>query len=311
MEFKDYYQALGVARNADADAIRSAYRKLARKYHPDVSKEPDAQARMQEVNEAYAVLSDAGKRAAYDKLSQRQRAGQSFEPPPDWDADFGSFGDGPQPQDFSEFFETLFSRGARARRASPGDMPPMQGEDQHAQIEIDLADTYQGGERTITLRAPRRDASGRTVMDERTLHVRLPKGIREGQQVRLAGQGRPGFNGGPPGDLFLEVHFSPDPRYRIDGADVTQTLRVSPWEAMLGERIEVDTPSGRVQVAVPAHSQNGRKLRLKGRGIPGSPAGDLYLEISIVLPPDSPKARELFETMRRELDFDPRQSAEG
>lgn len=309
MEFKDYYQALGVAKDADADAIKAAYRKLARKYHPDVSKEPDAQARMQEVNEAYAVLSDAEKRAAYDDLGRRHRAGQSFEPPPDWNADFGAFGDGADAQDFSDFFETLFSRRAGARGGAPGGMPPMQGEDQHAQIAIDVADSYRGGERTITLRAPRRDESGRIVMDERTLHVRLPKGIREGQQVRLAGQGRPGFNGGPPGDLFLEVRFNPDPRYRVDGADVTQTLRVAPWEAMLGERIEVDTPSGRVQVGVPAHSQNGRRLRLKGRGIPGSPAGDLYLEISIVLPPESPKARELFETMKREIDFDPRTEA--
>ena len=309
MEFKDYYQMLGVASGAPPEEIKKAYRKLARKYHPDVSKEPDAQDRMREVNEAYAVLSDPKKRSAYDDLGRRRAAGMDFEPPPGWNGGFAD--DGVPSEDFSEFFANLFGRNSRASRAGrePGaGMPPMRGEDQHASIEIDLRDAYQGGARSIGLRAARVDGSGQVVADQRTLHVQIPKGVREGQQIRLAGQGGQGFGGGPAGDLFLEVRFAPDPRYRVQGRDVTETVPVTPWEAMLGARIDVPTLSGRLQVSVPRASKNGTKLRLKGRGIPGEPSGDLYLQLELVLPPDSEKARELFETLSRELAFDPRQS---
>ena len=310
MEFRDYYQALGVAKSASADEIKKAYRKLARKYHPDVSTEPDAPARMSEVNEAYAVLSDAEKRAAYDDLARRHEAGRSFEPPPGWEDRFAFSTEDGQGEDFSEFFANLFGRGAQAsrgRRTQGGGMPPMRGEDRHAVLTIDLVDTYLGAERALALRAPRLDDAGRVVVDDRTVNVRIPKGVREGQQVRLAGQGSPRFAGGPPGDLYLEIRFAPDARYRVDGRDVTQTVAVAPWEAMLGATIEVRKPGGRVQVTVPAGSNNGRKLRLKGQGIPGDPPGDLYLELDVVLPPDSPKARELFAAMARELAFDPRE----
>ena len=314
MEFKDYYQALGVAKTASSDEIKKAYRKLARKYHPDVSKEPDAQGRMQQVNEAYAVLSDPEKRSAYDALSRRYEAGKDFEPPPNWDAGFEFSGDGTQGEDFSDFFASLFGRAARASR--PGrdhraGEPGVRGEDHHAKIEIDLHDAYHGGERAITLRAARLDDSGHVVSDQRTLHVRIPKGVREGQHIRLAGQGSPGLGAGPAGDLYLEVQFSFDPPYRVQGRDVIETVPVAPWEAMLGANIEVPTPSGRLQVSVPARSKNGTKLRLKARGIPGDPPGDLYLQLELVLPPDSDKARELFGTMARELAFDPRQAMKG
>lgn len=314
MEFKDYYGALGVAKTATADEIKKAYRKLARKYHPDVSKEPDAQGRMRQVNEAYAVLSDPQKRSAYDALSRRHEAGRDFEPPPNWDAGFEFAGDGAQGEDFSEFFASLFGRAARASRPGRHQRaggPAMRGEDHHAKIEIDLHDAYHGGERAIALRTARVDDSGHAVSDQRTLHVQIPKGVREGQQIRLAGQGSPGFGGGPAGDLYLEVQFSPDPVYRVQGRDVIETVPLAPWEAMLGASIEVATPSGRVQVSVPAGSKNGSKLRLKGRGIPGEPPGDLYLQLELVLPPDSAKARELFGTMARELAFDPRQAMKG
>ena len=309
MEFKDYYQALGVAKTAPADEIKRAYRKLARKYHPDVSKEPDAQDRMQQVNEAYAVLFDPEKRAAYDALRQRHEAGEDFQPPPDWRGGFA--GDGAQGQEFSEFFESLFGRAARASGAGRDPRargPALRGEDQHATIVIELKDAYQGSERAIALRAARLDESGHAVIDERTLNVQIPKGVREGQHIRLAGQGNPGFGGGPAGDLYLEVRFSPDPGYQVEGRDVTQTVPVAPWEALLGASIEVPTPSGRVQVRVPAGSKNGTRLRLKGRGIPGEPPGNLYLQLELVLPPASERARELFETMARELAFDPRRA---
>ena len=310
MEFRDYYQSLGVARGASADEIKTAYRKLARKYHPDVSKEADAEARMREVNEAYAVLSDPEKRAAYDELGNRYGAGQEFQPPPDWGAGFefsGDSGHGGQDEAFSDFFSSLFGRAGRGRGAGGAGAHRMRGGDHHARILIDLADVYEGATRAITLRGAHLDDAGRVVTDERVLNVRIPKGLAEGQQIRLAGQGAPGFGGGPAGDLYLEVQFRPDPRYRVQGRDVYETLPVAPWEAALGATIEVPTPSGRVQVTVPAGSQTGRKLRLKGRGIPGDPPGSLYLQLEVVLPPaDSEKARKLYETMARELAFDPR-----
>lgn len=308
MEFKDYYQVLGVEKTALADEIKKAYRKLARKYHPDVSKEPDAEKRMKEINEANAVLSDPEKRVAYDQLGSRWQTGQDFQPPPGWDAGFefsGDGADGEQAADFSDFFASLFGRAGRHRGAGGYQM---RGGDHHAKILIDLPDAFHGATRTITLRAAKLDASGRVVTEERTLNVQIPKGVKEGQHIRLAGQGSPGMGGGPAGDLYLEVHFRPDPRYVVEGRDVYETVPVAPWEVTLGATIEVPTPSGNVQVKVPAASQAGRKLRLKGRGIPGNPPGDLYLVLEVVLPPaDTDKAREIYQTMARDLAFNPRQ----
>jgi len=305
MEFRDYYQTLGVTREATQDEIKKAYRRLARKYHPDVSKEPDAEARMKEVNEANAVLSDPEKRAAYDQLGRGHHAGQEFRPPPGWDAGFEFSGRGAPDGDmgdFSDFFAELFgranARGARMR---------MRGEDHHAKILLTLEDAYSGASRTMTLRAPQVDARGHVTLAERHLEVRIPKGVHEGQVIRLAGQGGPGGGEGPAGDLYLEVHFEAHGRYRVEGRDVDATLRIAPWEAALGATVRADLPDGSVDVRVPEGSQTGRKLRLKGRGIPGTPPGDLYLVLDVVLPrADSPKAREIYETMARELAFDPR-----
>jgi curved DNA-binding protein len=309
VEFRDYYQILGVAKTATADEIKKAYRKLARKYHPDVSKEPDAEKHMKEVNEANAVLSDLEKRAAYDQLGSRYQAGQEFQPPPDWDAGFEFSGGGADGAEFSDFFANLFSRARHSRSASAYQM---RGEDHHAKILIDLEDSYHGATRAITLRAPHADEQGRVAIKEHTLNVRIPKGVKQGQQIRLTGQGSPGMGGGAAGDLFLEIHFKPDSRYRVEGRDVYETVPITPWEAALGAAIETPTPSGPVQVSAPAGSQSGRKLRLKGRGIPGDPPGDLYVVLEVVLPPaDTDKARQLYETMARELAFNPRQKAGG
>jgi curved DNA-binding protein len=312
LEFKDYYQVLGLDKSASEAEIKKSYRKLARKYHPDVSKEADAELRMKEVNEAYAVLGDLEKRAAYDQLGSRYRDGQEFQPPPNWDAGFefsGADSSGADMGDYSDFFANLFGQAAagqagRGGRARPR---PRRGEDHHAKIVIDLRDAYQGAPRTITLRGARADAQGRVSMQEHSLSVQIPKGVKEGQHIRLAGQGSPGSGGSAAGDLFLEVHFKPDPHYRVDGRDVYLSLPVTPWEAALGASIEAPTPSGKVQVKIPANSQSGRKLRLKGRGIPGEPAGDLYLLLEIALPPaDTDKARQLYEMMAREMAFNPR-----
>lgn len=310
MEFKDYYATLGVERKADAETIKKAYRKLARRFHPDVSKEADAASRMAEVNEAYAVLSDPEKRIAYDTLGERRAAGQEFHPPPGWDAGFefsdAEFGD---IDGYSEFFSSLFGHAARAGRTGRArGEARMRGADHHAKIMIDLADAYHGAAKSVSLRGAHLDAAGHVVTEDRVLDVQIPKGVKEGQSIRLRGQGGAGFGGGPAGDLYMELHFAPDPRYRVDGRDVTQTVPVAPWEAALGAQIEVPTPSGRVEVNVPAGSGNGRKLRLKGRGIPGDPPGDLYLELELALPPaDSEKARRLYETMAREMPFNPRE----
>ncbi|MFO8152957.1 DnaJ C-terminal domain-containing protein [Thioalkalivibrio sp.] len=312
MEFKDYYKILDVPREATVDEIKKAYRKLARKYHPDVSKEPDAEARMQEVNEAYAVLSDPEKRAAYDQIGRGRQPGEEFHPPPDWDAGFEFSSRGFSPSEeaaFSDFFSELFGQmgGGRARYHTGGGEFRARGEDHHAKVLLNIEDAFEGATRQISLRAPRLDPEGRVVVDTRTLNVRIPRGVREGQVIRLSGQGSPGIGGGPAGDLLLEVHFRPHPRYRPHGRDIHVTLPVTPWEAALGAVVPVELPGGSQKIRIPEGAQSGRQLRVRGKGIPGSPPGDLLLEIQVVLPSArDPKAREIYETMARELPFDPR-----
>ncbi len=316
MEFKDYYQILGVKREATAEEIKKSFRKLARKYHPDVSKEKDAELRMQEINEAYTVLSDPERRAAYDQVGSGYRPGQEFRPPPDWDAgfEFSSRGFSPgEAAEFSDFFSQLFGgmgapgAGAFRTHRGTGSYSP-RGEDHHAKVVLDIEDAFHGATRQISLRVPKLDGQGHVTLESRTLNVRIPVGVRAGQVIRLAGQGAPGFNGAPAGDLLLEVHFRPHDRLRAEGRDLHLDLPIAPWEAALGAVVSVDLPSGRLKVRVPAGAQSGGSLRVRGKGIPGSPPGDLILTLTVVLPPaDTPKARELYETMARDLAFDPRQ----
>jgi curved DNA-binding protein len=313
MEFKDYYQILGVPREATAEEVKKAFRKLARKYHPDVSKEADAEARMQELNEANAVLSDPEKRAAYDQLGRGYQPGQDFQPPPDWDAGFEFSGRGFAPgeaADFSDFFAELFGRMGGAHGFAPGQRAHFQarGEDHHAKVLLDLEDAFTGATRQISLRAPRTDAQGRVTLDTRTLNVKIPQGVYAGQIIRLAGQGAPGSGGEAAGDLLLEVHFRPHARFRAQGRDLHLSLPVAPWEAALGAVVAVALPQGSVKVRIPEGAQSGRQLRVRGKGIPGTPPGDLLLDLQVVLPPAATaKARALYETMARELAFDPRQ----
>lgn len=308
MEFRDYYKILDVAKTATADEIKQAYRKLARKYHPDVSKEANAEERMKEVNEANEVLADPDKRAAYDQLGNRYQGGQEFQPPPDWGSSFGSSAAGASAggsDEFSDFFANLFGQAARDGGARSF---KVRGEDHHARLVVELRDAYEETIRSITLSIPEMDEYGRTATKQHTLKVRIPKGVKQGQHIRLAGKGSPGSGGGVAGDLYLEVDFRPDAQYRVEGRDVYETVPVTPWECALGATIEVPTPTGKVQLKVPAGSQTGNKLRLKDRGIPGNVPGDLYVVLKVELPPaDSDEARKLYETMARELAFDPRQ----
>lgn len=317
MEFKDYYKVLGVERSAGEDEIKKAFRKLARKHHPDVSKAADAAARMQELNEAYDVLRDPQKRAAYDQLGKGWQGGQEFRPPPDWDAGFefsGGPGEAGEFVDHSDFFEALFGAARRGggRQRHAGARQPARGQDHHAKIVVPLEDAFHGATRVLSLRTPEIDPTGHVALRSRQLNVRIPKGIRAGQQVRLQGQGAPGIGGEASGDLYLEVQFEPHPRFRVEGRDLYLTLPVAPWEAALGASVPVRVPDGRLEMNVPAGSQSGRTLRLKGRGIPSTVPGDLYVVLQVVLPPAvSDEARALYKRMAEELPFDPRAGQEG
>lgn len=314
MDYKDYYAILGVPRDATADDIKKAFRKLARRYHPDVSKAPDAEARMKEVNEANAVLSDPEKRAAYDALGENHRPGEEFRPPPGWDAgfEFSHGAPGAEAADFSDFFAELFGRMGGAGPGHHGGGYRARGEDHHAKVLVDLEDVFRGATRQIALRVPGIDAQGRLSVRERTLNVQIPKGLREGQVLRLAGQGGSGPGGSHAGDLLLEVHLRPHPRFRVDGRDLYVSVPVAPWEAALGAVVEIAMPDASVlKVRIPEGAQTGRQLRVRGKGLPSQPPGDLLLEIRVLVPPAStPRARELYETMARELAFDPRAGTE-
>jgi len=309
MQYKDYYEVLGVARGAEAEAVKRAYRKLARKYHPDVSKEKNAESKFKEVQEAYEVLRDPEKRAAYDQLGQGHAAGQDFRPPPDWGAGFEFSGAGAgDSAAYSDFFESLF--GARARSGSGngrGAFHPGRGEDHHAKVLLDLDATLRGGARQLTLRVPEIDAEGRLVSKERVLNVQVPKGILAGQHIRLAGQGARVPGEGTPGDLFIEVEFLPHSLYRADGRDLYLDLPVAPWEAALGATVKTPTPAGTVDLKIPAGSHAGGKLRLKGRGIPAAPPGDLYVVLQIALPAaGDEKAKAAYAALAAALPFNPR-----
>jgi curved DNA-binding protein len=317
MQFKDYYEVLGVPRDATAEAVKKAYRQQARKYHPDVNKAPEAEARMKDVNEAYAVLSDPERRAAFDQLLARgARAGQEFQPPPDWDSGFEFSGRGfseAEAADFSDFFAEIFGRMGGRRGAAGGFRPDgagfqARGQDHHAKILLDIEDAFRGPQRQVTLRAPQVDDQGRVTLASRTLDVQIPQGVREGQMIRLSGQGAPGVGGAPAGDLFLEVHFQPHDRYSVRGRDLVVELPLAPWEAALGAVVPVAMPGGEtLKIRVPAGAQSGGTLRVRGKGLPGEPAGDLELALRVVLPPaDTPQAKALYESMARELAFDAR-----
>jgi curved DNA-binding protein len=310
MKYKDYYKIMGLVRDSSQDEIKRAYRKLARKYHPDVSKEPDAEAKFKELGEAYEVLKDPEKRAAYDQLGANWKAGEDFRPPPNWDEGFEFKGGGFTSSDastYSDFFEQLF--GQSGFQSGAAEHPAhARGQDSHAKIHIELEDSMHGATRTISLGSPQMDTEGHVHVKHRSLNLKIPKGIKSGQHIRLAAQGNPGMGKAPAGDLFLEVVFNNHALYRVVETDIYLDLPVTPWEAALGAKIKIPTPDGQLDVKIPSNSKQGSKLRLTGRGLPTKTPGDFYVVLQIVLPSaDSETARNCYQQMQQQLDFNPRQ----
>ncbi|PSW05794.1 DnaJ C-terminal domain-containing protein [Photobacterium lipolyticum] len=310
MEYRDYYAILDVPRNATQADIKRAYKKLARKYHPDVCKEADADKKFIQVREAYEALKDPKKRAAYDQLGDSWHSGQEFTAPPNWERNFHFSGDNFTQGDaaaFSDFFESLFGNPfqqtrPRSRQAFRGHSFTTKGEDQHAKIQIDIEDSFLGTTRTLTLQ----DHSLQR-QQAQTISLRIPKGIREGQQIRLSGKGLPGQSGGANGDLYLEVSFRSHPFYRIEQKNLCLVLPIAPWEAVLGAKVKLPTPTGPLEVTVPANSASGQTLRLSGRGLPGNPPGDMLIKLNIVLPKvEDEQSKALFRQMKDTMPFNPR-----
>ncbi|MCW8931999.1 MAG: DnaJ domain-containing protein [Gammaproteobacteria bacterium] len=310
MEYKDYYKIMNLKRDASQDDIKRAYRKLARKYHPDISKESDAEAKFKEVGEAYEVLKDPEKRAAYDHLGPNLKGGQDFHPPPNWNSGFEFSGGGFTQADlsgYSDFFEELFGRQGRNTQATYGSQLNARGQDHHAKVIVELEDAFHGVTRSISLQSPELDEHGQMRVINRTLNVKIPKGIKEGQQIRLMGQGTSGMGLGEKGDLYLEIHFKSHQFYRVEGRDLHMQLPVTPWEVALGATVKAPTPNGNVDLKIPTGSNSGNKLRLKGRGIPGNPVGDIYVTLSVIVPPaNNEQAKVIYQEMANKLAFNPR-----
>ncbi|MGV6859916.1 MAG: DnaJ C-terminal domain-containing protein [bacterium] len=302
MEYIDYYKVLGVNKSATQEEIKKAYRRLARKYHPDVSKEPDAERKFKEVGEAYEVLKDEEKRTSYDTLGANWKAGQNYQPPPGW----GGGASGGSADGFSDFFESMFGGGFRQSRGAGGfeDVfgqrgygAGQAGEDINVQLKVSLEQVFEGQQVTVRL------------SNGKSLKVKIPKGIKEGKKIRLSSQGGEGRHGGKNGDLYVEIKYLPHPHYKVDGADVELTLPVAPWEAALGASVAVPTLSGRIQLKIPAGSTSGKRMRLKGRGMPAKTPGDFYVRIQVEAPmPEGDEQKQAYESLKAAFPaFDARQ----
>lgn len=296
MEYKDYYKILEVSRDAPQDEIKKAYRKLARKYHPDVSKVANAEEKFKEIGEAYEVLKDSEKRAQYDQFGSSYGQGQSFNPPPGWGQHAGASGGG----NFSSFFESMFGGGMGG--GGMGDNFFAQGEDVNAKVTVTLEDAFSGAKKAI-----RRPAGSNQTG---TINVKIPAGITSGKKIRLSGQGKAGM-GGKAGDLYLEIHIAPHAHYRLEDKDIYLDLPIAPWEAAFGAKVTVPTLAGKINLTIPANAKSGQKMRLKGRGLPSKEPGDQFVVLQIMTPPaDTDKAKELYQQMSEELNFNPREKLE-
>jgi len=310
MEFKDYYEILGVDENADKKAVKAGYRKLARKYHPDVSDHHDAENKFKEVTEAYEVLKDPGKRAEYDELRQYGRQGEAFTPPPGWQGASSGSGGSHYQGNFSEFFSSIFDTDANTGQARQGSGESFgrRGQDIETDMPIFLEDTLSEESKTISYNLPRYDGSGRVTSDKKTLNVKIPAGVTDGERIRLKGQGAPGFGDSPNGDLYLRIKLVPHPLFDVEGHNLLITVPVAPWEAALGAKITVPTLSGKVQMSISANSQSGQKLRIRGKGLVHKHgAGDLFAVLNVVMPnTTSEKTKQQWEALAKSAAFDPR-----
>ena len=325
MEFKDYYKILGVSEDADIKTIKTAYRRLARKYHPDVSSEHDAEKQFKEVSEAYEVLSDQKKRDEYDQL-KKYGHGQQFKPPPGWQSrtagaggGFGGASGGGSDADFSDFFSTIFGGGAGARSAggrsrqgqsfdSSEDFYSTRGQDIEIEMPVLLEETLEAYSKTIEYKLPHYSDQGRLPDQVKTLKIKIPTGVSDGERIRLKAQGGPGFNNGPAGDLYLRIRLVPHPLFDVSGRDLSITVPIAPWEAALGGKITVPALQGKITLTVTPGSQTGQRLRIKGKGLKSKTAvGDLFAILKVVMPPvNNEKTNALWQQLSEETVFDPR-----
>ncbi|MFZ7104239.1 MAG: DnaJ C-terminal domain-containing protein [Peptococcaceae bacterium] len=327
VKYQDYYQLLGIAREASQKEIQAAFRKAARKYHPDVNKSPEAEEKFKLINEAYEVLKDPEKRKLYDQLGSNWQAGQDFRPPPGWEQanhgpsgsggyyytssnDFGDF-------NFSDFFQEIFGGGSGFRNFSPrggsrGNWS-QKGEDREAELSITLEEAYRGAVKTIQLQVMEEQGGGQLLRKTKSYDIKIPAGTVEGSKIRLKGQGSPGIGGGPPGDIYLKINIAPHNTYGIDGADLSTEIKISPWAAILGTKVDVPTLDGKVQMTIPPGTQSEQRFRLKGKGIPQKSApGDLYAKIRISIPKViSKEEKELIEKLARISASEPQNKQGG
>ena len=312
VRFKDYYETLGVSRSASQDQIRKEYRKLARKYHPDVNKSPEAEGKFKEIAEAYEVLGDAEKRKKYDEFGSNYHSGDEFSPPPGWEnVSYQFYGDQPSGAGFnrediggfSDFFETLFG----GRGGMGQSFHNVRGDDHEAKITISLEDAFRGGKKNIALQTVRVDEHGRVQRQTRSYKVAIPPGATDGMKIRLAGQGGAAPGNGTPGDVYLHVSIAPHPVFKPSHKNLDITTPVTPWEAALGAKITVPTMEGTAALAIPPGTQSGQRFRLRGKGLPGRNPGDLIVTVQIAVPHDLSSAdRKLFEELARTSSFKPR-----
>ncbi len=308
MEFKDYYKILGVEPEADLKTVKTAYRKLARKYHPDVSADKNAEAKFKDVAEAYAALKDPKKRAEYDELKKYGQHGQHFEPPPGWQSSQGQEGD------FSDFFESIFGSGGPHRTNGQQHTRrkthfSFRGQDIETELPVFLEETLSDDHKTISYNLPHYDKEGRRLADvKKTLNIKIPKGVTEGERIRLKGQGGPGIGDGASGDLYLHIRLVPHPLYDVEGHNLTITVPITPWEAILGTKVEVPTLAGSINLTLPPNSQSGKRLRVKGKGLASKTGmGDLFAVLKVVIPEQSDEeAKKLWKTLSEKSTFNPR-----
>ncbi|BBP74487.1 MULTISPECIES: DnaJ C-terminal domain-containing protein [Pseudomonas] len=313
MDFKDYYKILGVEPTADDKTIKAAYRKLARKYHPDVSKEKDAEAKFKDASEAYEALKSADKRAEYDDLRKYGQHGQPFQGPPGWQGrgaggGFGGAGGG----DFSDFFSSIFgSRGAGFSSGQSGRSAGRRGQDVEMELPIFLEESLTNESKKVTFQVPQYNAAGQHVSNtSKSLNVKIPAGVTDGERIRLKGQGAPGLGGGANGDLYLTIRFAPHPKFDVEGEDLIITLPLAPWELALGTEVAVPTLTGKINLKVPAGSQNGQRMRAKGHGLlnKAGQRGYLFVQLKAVMPRQSDDAvKALWQELAKKAAFDPRE----